>query len=400
MLINQFLKKITLYGLLISVLVVPAQSATLSYSPEAFFPLPDPNDNRVAYYAFDATTVDQEKPRINDFTDEANIVVVFEGTLWELAYPELYGSDDAYILNINGGPYSTYNQILDDIQSLRQRGVKVLMNVDDRPSWSTATPFTTWDGHDLDAQGFASFVYDCALKAGFDGISLDVEHGASDNGYYRNLIRELGRYFGPLSMNPDTMIYTGAFYSGGAPGPSFRDPQLSQYLNFVMDMGYFQNDSSRFNYWANSLGNEKVMIGFSHQMNDLERAMDHAFWHPNPDKAGVMVFAGNVNKNYTDSIFAALQDQCPATKLTPYVNVNDRGWFQTNSGYVSAGGKVVLGPGPNSGTWSWSGPNGYRAYQREITLNNISASQQGTYVATNLNSCGTESTVTFYVQVN
>ncbi len=362
--------------------------------------LPAYNDNRVAYYAFDATPVDQGKLRLTDFTDNANIIVVFEGTLWELADSAHYGSSSAYILNINGGPYSYYGQILNDIQTLRQRGVKVLMNVDDAASWSTSTPFTTWNGIPYNYQQFASFVYNCVISAGFDGISLDVEHGATDNSYYRNLITELGSYFGPLSSNPTTLIYTGAFYSGGAPGPIFREPGLSQYLNFVMDMAYFQNNTTRFNYWANTLGNSKVMIGMSHQYNSLSSAITHAEWHPNPDKAGIMVFAGNVNKNYTDGIFAALSGGCMPTTLTPYVNVNNGDWQQTNTASLDAGGTVVLGPGPNTGTWNWTGPNNYTASVREITISNIQTSQAGIYVATNTNDCGAQSSISFTITVN
>ncbi len=283
-------------------------STSRSIQDSELFAIPEPHDNRVAYYAFDATTVGQEKKRISDFTDNANVVVVFEGTLWELAFPELYGSSDSYILNIDGGPYKTYDQILADVQTLRQRGVKVLMNVDDTRAWSTEYPFTTWDEQKYNAQQFASFVYDGVLAAGFDGISLDIEHGAVDNSYYRNLIAELGRYFGPQSFNSETMIYTAAVYYRGFPGPSFRDPNLAQYLNFVMDMAYFQNDAWRFSYWAKSLGNEKTMIGMSHHLDSLSRGLNHARWHPRPEKAGIMVFAGNVNKEYTDAIFAALKE--------------------------------------------------------------------------------------------
>jgi hypothetical protein len=263
--------------------------------------LPAVGQNRVAYYTFDATPVNQGVLSLTTFTDKANIVVVFEGTLWELADTVHYNTgwmQNAY--------YKNKKQILTDIQTLRSRGVKVLMNVDDAASWSTATPFTTYNGTAYNYVQFASFVNDCVNTVGFDGISLDVEHGATDNTNYRNLIREFGKYFGPLSSSPGTKIYTGAFYSGGAPGPIFRETSLSQYLNFVMDMAYFSNNTTRFNYWAATLGNSKVMDGMSHQYNSQSSAIAHAQWHPVPDKAGIMVYAANVNKAYTDAIFDAL----------------------------------------------------------------------------------------------
>jgi hypothetical protein len=267
------------------------------------FALPPVGYNKVAYYAFDATPVDQGILPLTTFTDNANIVVVFEGTLWELADTVHYNS--GWMKNV---VYKSKKQVLDDIQTLRKRGILVLMNVDDAASWSTATPFTTWNGKALNYTQFASFVDSCVTAAGLDGISLDVEHKAVDNTNYRNLIKEFGKYFGPLSSNPLKKMYTGAFYSGrdGPPGPIFREVALSQYLNFVMDMGYKYDNTTRFNYWAATLGNSKVMIGMSHQDNSQASAVAWASWHPTPEKAGVMVFAANVNKPYTDAIFAAL----------------------------------------------------------------------------------------------
>jgi hypothetical protein len=268
--------------------------------------LPATGQNKVAYYVFDVTPAGQGILPMTTFTDHANIVVVFEGTLWELADTVHYNSgwmQNAY--------YHSKRQVLNDIQTLRSRGIQVLMNVDDAASWSTATPFTTYNGTAYNYIQFASFINDCVNTVGLDGISLDVEHGATDNTNYRNLIRELGKYFGPLSSSPATKIYTGAFYSGGAPGPIFRETALSQYLNFVMDMGYFQNNTTRFNYWANTLGNSKVMLGMSYDDNSQSSAVAEAQRHPTPDKAGIMVFAANKNKAYTDAIFAALNVTSP-----------------------------------------------------------------------------------------
>lgn len=270
--------------------------------------LPAAGQHKVAYYVFDVTPAGQGILPMTTFTDNANVVVVFEGTLWELADTVHYNSgwmQNAY--------YHSKRQILADIQTLRSRGIKVLMNVDDAASWSTSTPFTTYNGTAYNYQQFAAFINTCVNTVGFDGISLDVEHGATDNTNYRNLIRELGNYFGPLSTDPSNKMYIGAFYSGGAPGPIFREVALSQYLNYVMDMGYFQNNTTRFNYWANTLGNARVMLGMSYDDNSQASAITEAQRHPTPDKAGIMVFAANKNKTYTDAIFAALTN----TPTTP-----------------------------------------------------------------------------------
>ncbi|TWR27185.1 hypothetical protein FPZ42_09155 [Mucilaginibacter achroorhodeus] len=280
--------------------------------------LPAAGQNKVAYYAFDVTPAKQGVLPLTTFTDKANVVVIFEGTLWELADTVHYNSgwmQNAY--------YKNKRQILQDIQTLRSRGVKVLMNVDDASSWSTATPFTTYNGTAYNYTQFASFVNDCVNTVGLDGISLDVEHNATDNTNYRNLIKELGKYFGPLSTNSTTKMYLGAFYDGGAPGPIFRETALSQYLNFVMDMGYFEDNTSRFNYWANTLGNAKLMLGMSYDDNSQSSAVAQAQWHPSPDKAGIMVFAANKNKTYSDAIFTALDGGTTTTTAPSGADLTD-----------------------------------------------------------------------------
>ena len=270
--------------------------------------IPTNPNNKVAYYAFDATPVGQGKLRLTDFTDNANIVVVFEGSIFELGDPAHYGSSSSYILNINGGPYTTYQQIINDIRTLRARGVKVLMNVDDAPSWQTTTPFTDYAGIGRTYSEYAALIYQMAQAVPFDGIALDVEHfsGAANQNFI-SLVRELGRYFGPRSSNPNDSIYTAAIYSGAQAGNAIgKNTVTASYFNFVMDMGYFQNYQTRFNNYANVIGAGKVMDGFSHQMNPLSNALAYCAWANPKPAAGAMVFAGNVNKVYTDQILAAI----------------------------------------------------------------------------------------------
>lgn len=47
--------------------------------------LPAAGQNKVAYSVFDVTPAGQGILPMPTFTDNANVVVVFEGTLWELA---------------------------------------------------------------------------------------------------------------------------------------------------------------------------------------------------------------------------------------------------------------------------------------------------------------------------
>jgi hypothetical protein len=113
------------------------------------FSLPRIGYNKVGYYTFDATPVGQGTLSLTAFTDRANIIVIFEGTLWELADTVHYNT--RWMRN---AVYRSKKQVLDDIQALRKKGVLVLMNVDDAASWSTATPFTTWNGTACDYRQF------------------------------------------------------------------------------------------------------------------------------------------------------------------------------------------------------------------------------------------------------
>ena len=275
--------------------------------------LPAPGNNKVAYYVFDSGGPDHYP--LTTFTDLANIVVIFEGTLWELADSAHYNS--GWMRNVN---YHSYSEIIRDIRVLQARGVKVLMNVDDAASWSTATPFTTHDGTKLSAQQFAAFVRACAIDSlHLDGISLDIEHKATANADYIGLLKELGKYFGPLSPDSASQMYIAAIYSGGWPGPVVgKSKEITAHMNFVMDMAYFnRNYAARFNQWADSIGASKVMVGVLNDYYDLAYAMQAAAWQPaNPPKAGMMVYAANNLKSYTDGVFGALTG-IPVTEPIP-----------------------------------------------------------------------------------
>lgn len=92
---------------------------------------------------------------------------------------------------------------------------------------------------------------------------------------------------------------------------------------------------------------------------------------------------------------------CTPTAITPYVQINGGTWTQTSGASVNVGDSVRFGPQPISGgTWNWSGPNGFSATSREVTINNIQTNQAGNYVATYTNTGGCTSTQTFSVTVS
>ncbi len=91
---------------------------------------------------------------------------------------------------------------------------------------------------------------------------------------------------------------------------------------------------------------------------------------------------------------------CDPTTITPYIQIDGGSWEQTASVSVSVGSSVKLGPRPSDGgSWTWSGPNGFSASTREVTIDNIQTSQAGTYVTTYTNDCGANSTQNFNVSV-
>ena len=307
------MKKIFFPGVICLLFLLTGSSPAVQNSKNE---LPAPGDNKVAYYVFDSHGPDHYP--LTSFTDEANIVVIFEGTLWELADSVHYST--GWMRNVN---YHYYGEIIRDIRVLQKRGVKVLMNVDDKPSWDSATVFTTYNGKKLNYIEFAEFIKTCAVDSlHLDGISLDIEHRAAGNENYRMLLKEIGKYFGPMSSNSDSQMYIAAMFKGywGEPGYEIgRSKDVMSHLNFLMDMAYFNSDYvGRFNQWADSIGASKTMIGVLTDNNDLNFATTVAAWQPAAGtKAGIMVYAANNLKSYTDSVFRALT--LPAT----YVNNDD-----------------------------------------------------------------------------
>ncbi len=109
------------------------------------------------------------------------------------------------------------------------------------------------------------------------------------------------------------------------------------------------------------------------------------------------------HNNYTGTFSGNEQATCQVcqpTPITPYIQVDNQSWQQTNNVTVNGCGlQVNLGPQPlNGGSWSWTGPNGYTSTSRQI--NNIPLSNgNNVYVATYTNSGGCQSQETFTITV-
>ena len=89
---------------------------------------------------------------------------------------------------------------------------------------------------------------------------------------------------------------------------------------------------------------------------------------------------------------------CTPTAITPYVYSNNA-WTSTTSATVSSTSAVVdLGPQPISGTWSWTGPNGFTSTSREIDSIPLRTGSN-VFIATYTNASSCRSTQSFSITV-
>jgi len=89
---------------------------------------------------------------------------------------------------------------------------------------------------------------------------------------------------------------------------------------------------------------------------------------------------------------------CTPTAITPYLQVNGGAWQQATTATVASGATVNLGPQPLSGTWSWTGPNGFTSSARQINSIPLTTGANA-YVATYTNSSSCKSTQAFAITV-
>jgi hypothetical protein len=108
-----------------------------------------------------------------------------------------------------------------------------------------------------------------------------------------------------------------------------------------------------------------------------------------------------VNGNHTIEVtFTKGPAPCEPTHITLYAMVNGGSLDQTNSVSATAGDDVGLSPRPaTGGSWNWSGPDGYSAETREISLQDVQANDAGVYVAQHTSDCGAQSNEAFTLTV-
>ncbi|WP_224997322.1 T9SS type A sorting domain-containing protein [Cesiribacter sp. SM1] len=91
---------------------------------------------------------------------------------------------------------------------------------------------------------------------------------------------------------------------------------------------------------------------------------------------------------------------CPAAVLDPHIQINSGTWEQRLDAELQTGDMVVLDPrtvNSEEGSWRWRGPQNFTANTATITIDLQSREQEGNYVVTYTNECGTQSVRTFSI---
>jgi uncharacterized protein YjdB/alpha-L-arabinofuranosidase len=86
--------------------------------------------------------------------------------------------------------------------------------------------------------------------------------------------------------------------------------------------------------------------------------------------------------------------------VDPYLQINDSTWQNVSTANLNEGDTIKFAPSPSvSDTWEWTGPNGYIANTREITISNVTVKDAGDYIATCTTDFGCSNSVTFNISV-
>lgn len=121
---------------------------------------------------------------------------------------------------------------------------------------------------------------------------------------------------------------------------------------------------------------------------------------------GIMIWQSQFDATGSNSLLGNIYQMigtsaCSATPINPYVSVNNGSWQNTTSATLGLGGSVTIGPQPlSSGSWSWTGPNGFTSTSRQIKVTIDESADFGSYRATYTNACGASSNATFTISSN
>lgn len=150
--------------------------------------------------------------------------------------------------------------------------------------------------------------------------------------------------------------------------------------------------------WAQSLSTTESPIVVVDHWTGFDASTD-TYDGVHPNDAGIRKIADNWYGPLSN-ILAGGTPACNPSEITPGVQVNDGNWTQSDILSVTAGDRLVLSPeSVDEGQWNWTGPNGFVAGTRQVTLDNIQIDQGGVYTVTFTNGCGATSGHDFEVSV-
>lgn len=91
---------------------------------------------------------------------------------------------------------------------------------------------------------------------------------------------------------------------------------------------------------------------------------------------------------------------CTLTPINPFLKIGEGELEASANAFLRFGDSITLSPqAVGEGSWNWTGPDGFSAEQREISLENLTEVQGGDYIARFTNECGSQSKYTFNIQV-
>ena len=171
------------------------------------------------------------------------------------------------------------------------------------------------------------------------------------------------------------------------------------------DEVYFGPQSDEFGAdggaWSWTGPDEFAFSGRAPRITNIQESQAGTYTVTNTDQKGC-----TASLDFTVTVNAVVIDTSDTCTIVPSIQVNGGPW---NDGVATAevrqGSEVWFGPqsnrfGPEGGTWSWTGPDGFTAAERAPRITDIQLDQSGTYTVTNTDQDGCTSSLDYVVSVS
>lgn len=275
------------------------------------------------------------------------------------------------------------------IPNLHAKGTKIVRQC---PLPKTVAAFTA--GYTNDATGWTKWASDTFAvysSYGYDGAEVDIEPGSDDGTaaaqtLQSNLIKALGKYYGPKSGNSATLLTYDT--DDDASNPIFQ--QVYTYINYVIGTDYFNSNTaskqSFYNTYVNYIKPGQYIPGVSYEdgsgdEGDPRWVYQLARWQPTQGtKGGIAAWAANSNYhannyNVTDSTIQIMNPAGNSTGSSGIVSgktytivsaINNSSMLDVANGGTASGTNVQLYASNGTTAEEWtvtSVGNGYYKLQ-------------------------------------